>query len=195
MRPPPIHHLLFTIQNFMEVSRLGLEPRTPALKGQCSTVELPAHACRSQGLSFSNPAADGQGAEPPPSFRTGRDQKAWPRAAYPNNLHQWDRTRKYQSAESRGALKLGKAPSLLGRGRGPLSRCTSSGSGPGEGLRGTDLQLTVRYSQLHCSVSPRVSSGRLQCDESGGNSAPQFANPSSIVRKLDAPECPLSGQL
>ena len=24
------------------VSRLGLEPRTPALKGQCSTVELPA---------------------------------------------------------------------------------------------------------------------------------------------------------
>ena len=25
------------------VSRLGLEPRTPALKGQCSTVELPAH--------------------------------------------------------------------------------------------------------------------------------------------------------
>ena len=25
------------------VSRLGLEPRTPALKGQCSTIELPAH--------------------------------------------------------------------------------------------------------------------------------------------------------
>ena len=25
------------------VSRLGFEPRTPALKGQCSTVELPAH--------------------------------------------------------------------------------------------------------------------------------------------------------
>jgi hypothetical protein len=24
------------------VSRLGLEPRTPALKGQCSTIELPA---------------------------------------------------------------------------------------------------------------------------------------------------------
>ena len=25
-----------------DVSRLGFEPRTPALKGQCSTVELPA---------------------------------------------------------------------------------------------------------------------------------------------------------
>ena len=25
------------------VSRLGFEPRTPALKGQCSTIELPAH--------------------------------------------------------------------------------------------------------------------------------------------------------
>lgn len=25
------------------MSRLGLEPRTPALKGQCSTIELPAH--------------------------------------------------------------------------------------------------------------------------------------------------------
>jgi hypothetical protein len=24
------------------MSRLGLEPRTPALKGQCSTIELPA---------------------------------------------------------------------------------------------------------------------------------------------------------
>ena len=61
---PPIHHLPFTIQNFVEVSRLGLEPRTPALKGQCSTVELPAHVGCSQGSSFSNPAADGQDAAP-----------------------------------------------------------------------------------------------------------------------------------
>ncbi len=28
------------------VSRLGFEPRTPALKGQCSTIELPAHILR-----------------------------------------------------------------------------------------------------------------------------------------------------
>ena len=46
------------------MSRLGLEPRTPALKGQCSTVELPAQVGCSQGLSFSNPAADGQDAAP-----------------------------------------------------------------------------------------------------------------------------------
>ena len=52
-----------TIANRL-VSRLGLEPRTPALKGQCSTVELPAHVACSQGLSFSNPAADGQDAAP-----------------------------------------------------------------------------------------------------------------------------------
>jgi hypothetical protein len=28
--------------SLFKVSRLGLEPRTPALKGQCSTIELPA---------------------------------------------------------------------------------------------------------------------------------------------------------
>ena len=52
---PLIHHLLFTIHNCLEVSRLGLEPRTPALKGQCSTIELPAHVCCAQGAWFSLP--------------------------------------------------------------------------------------------------------------------------------------------
>ncbi len=31
------------------VSRLGFEPRTPALKGQCSTVELPARLVIARG--------------------------------------------------------------------------------------------------------------------------------------------------
>jgi hypothetical protein len=37
------------------VSRLGLEPRTPALKGQCSTVELPAQVWRRNGFPSANP--------------------------------------------------------------------------------------------------------------------------------------------
>ena len=34
------------------VSRLGLEPRTPALKGQCSTVELPAQYILNKDFSY-----------------------------------------------------------------------------------------------------------------------------------------------
>ena len=34
-----------------DVSRLGLEPRTPALKGQCSTIELPAQTTFFQRLT------------------------------------------------------------------------------------------------------------------------------------------------
>jgi hypothetical protein len=49
-------------------------------------------------LPFPHPAAEGQDATPPSSFRTGGHQRARPCAASPNNLHQWARTRKYQSA-------------------------------------------------------------------------------------------------
>ena len=66
---PPIRHLLFTIHNSL-VSRLGLEPRTPALKGQCSTIELPAHIGWAQARPFSQPALDGQYPASPASFRT-----------------------------------------------------------------------------------------------------------------------------
>ena len=62
---------------------------------------------------------------------------------------------------------------------GPLSRCTSSGSGPGEGLIRRDSRLRLKHSQPHCSVRPQVSSKRLQSNRSEWNSATQFANPGS----------------
>ena len=39
------------------VSRLGLEPRTPALKGQCSTIELPARQFITCGLQHRDASA------------------------------------------------------------------------------------------------------------------------------------------
>jgi hypothetical protein len=36
----------------LKLSRLGLEPRTPALKGQCSTIELPARKPTQKGYTM-----------------------------------------------------------------------------------------------------------------------------------------------
>jgi len=39
---PPLQPTKLHYYRRRVVSRLGFEPRTPALKGQCSTIELPA---------------------------------------------------------------------------------------------------------------------------------------------------------
>ena len=35
------------------VTRLGLEPRTPRLKGECSTIELSGHKTNTRGVFYS----------------------------------------------------------------------------------------------------------------------------------------------